>query len=454
MSQLLVVAFLIFAVWAIRRDTASRDGISAATWIPTLWLGIIASRPVSMWLGTGGGIDTLDGSPVDRLFYLSMIIMGSMVLMRRNVNWQQLVANNWPIAVFYGFLLVSVLWANSPAASAKRWIKEFGNIVVVLVILSEINPQQAIRAVFFRCAIVLIPLSIIFLRYFPELGRRYLRGGGLEVIGVTTQKNSLGVMVLVCGLVLIWDWVERKRAGVSPRNWLDRYFHPVLIAIGCYLLWLCDSKTSMLCFVVGGLIIASIRLPLFRERFNALSRYALVVGASLYLLEWQFGISADLLELMGRDATFTGRTDVWRVLRELGTNPLHGTGFMSFWDDPYFQSQLPYWVAFSAHNGYLEVYLAGGYLGIAALIVMILGVSSKINRGLRDGSSYSVFRFAVLLAMIIGNFAESNFACMTPLGFLFLIAAFGTIPQSNDWMHRNETEIPHYTPGPEPAQTI
>ena len=105
--------------------------------------------------------------------------------------------------------MVSVLWAHSPLASFKRWFKEFGNIVVLLVILTEEDPQQAIRAVFVRCGFVLIPLSLVFVRWFPDLGRHYnIHSGEMEAVGVTCQKNSLGVMILACSLLIFWDWIE------------------------------------------------------------------------------------------------------------------------------------------------------------------------------------------------------------------------------------------------------
>ena len=82
-------------------------------------------------------------------------------------------------------------------------------------------------------------------------------------------------------------------------------------------------------------------------------------------------------------------------------------------------------MAFSAHNGYIEVYLAGGMLGVSFLILMLLGTGLKINGDLQRGGHYAVVRFAILVAALMANFAESNFACMTPLGFLFLLAAIG-----------------------------
>ena len=42
---------------------------------------------------------------------------------------------------------------------------------MILVILSEEDPANAIRTVFVRCAYVLIPLSILFIKYYPEVRR-------------------------------------------------------------------------------------------------------------------------------------------------------------------------------------------------------------------------------------------------------------------------------------------
>ena len=437
MPQLILVAFLAFAIWLIRRDVARRPGVSAAVWIPTLWLGIIASRPVSAWLGVGGGGDTLDGSPADRAFFLVMIAFSLFILSRRAVNIGWLVARNWPLVLFYGFLLITVLWANSPFSSFKRWFKEVGNIAVVLVILTEASPLEAIRAVFVRCAYVLIPLSLIFIRYFPHLGRRYnMHSGELEAIGVTFQKNSLGTMLLACGLVLLWDWLESSRAEHGPRTKIDR-FVPILIgSIALWLLYLCDSKTSIVSLAVGCFILISIRLPVLRRRLSSYGAYAIFGAAAFFILDREIGISEAILRSLGRDMTLTGRTDVWRELLAVGTDPLLGTGYMSFWDDESFRSKLPNWVSSSAHNGYLEIYLAGGIIGTSVLALMILGTGVLINRALKGGDDFSAVRFAIFVLMLLANFAESNFACMTPLGFLFIIAAIGNVqPAQTAYMH-------------------
>ena len=59
------------------------------------------------------------------------------------------------------------------------------------------------------------------------------------------------------------------------------------------------------------------------------------------------------------------------------------------------------------------------------LAIMLLAIGCEYQSDLAGGDNYSVVRFAIYVAMLIANFAESNFACMTPLGFLFLAVAIG-----------------------------
>jgi O-antigen ligase len=247
----------------------------------------------------------------------------------------------------------------------------------------------------------------------------------MEAIGVTDQKNTLGTMIMACGLILLWDWLRRLDADDRLRNKVERFAPPFIFCIGVYLLILCDSKTSILSLAIGSLIVISIRFSFLRKKVSDFGLYALLATGIFFVIDRSLGISEALIKSLGRDMTLTGRTEVWKELLNAGTDPLLGTGFMSFWDDESLLSKLPYWVSGSAHNGYIEIYLAGGYIGIGALILMLLGVIGRINRALADGSDYSAVRFAILVMALLANFAESNFACMSPLGMLFLISAIG-----------------------------
>jgi exopolysaccharide production protein ExoQ len=430
LPKLILLASLALSWWLIRRDVARREGISSAIWIPTIWMAIIASRPVSMWLGFGGGTSTMEGSPVDGLIFFILIIAAFTTLSRRSLNWSQVISENWPIFLFYAFLLISILWANSPLTSFKRWFKEFGNIAVLLVILTEAKPQLALRAVVVRCAYLLLPLSFVFIRYFPSLGRFYSSHGGEgEIMGVATQKNSFGVLLLVCGLVLLWDWLElRKEQRPSKAMRLETKIHFGLLLLALYLMHLSHSATSTVCLIVGAAIVGATRLPFFRKRPDLLGVAALTVVLTFWILDQTVGIKEDVVSGLGRDMTYTGRTDVWRELLALHTDPVLGVGFMSFWDDEHYQRQLPEGTAHSsAHNGYLEEYIGGGWVGISFVIVMLLGVGLRINGALKHDGDYGAVRLAIFSVFLIHNFSESDIACMTPLGFLFLLAAIGHV---------------------------
>ena len=71
----LVYACGIAGLFYLDRDKSVRT--SKALWLPVLYLWILGSRPVSVWLGVGPATGTnaqLDGSPVDRAFFAALLI--------------------------------------------------------------------------------------------------------------------------------------------------------------------------------------------------------------------------------------------------------------------------------------------------------------------------------------------------------------------------------------------
>ena len=118
------------------------------------------------------------------------------------------------------------------------------------------------------------------------------------------------------------------------------------------------------------------RCRVLRKRVGALGIYTLAAVAGYYLVDSIFGVKDELLGSIGQEMPpLTGRTDVWRELLALKTDPLIGTGFCSIWSDKSLLSRMPDWAAggHSAHNGYLEIYLDGGMIGIFFLAVDVAG---------------------------------------------------------------------------------
>jgi O-antigen ligase len=309
-----------------------------------------------------------------------------------------------------------------------------------LVILSDNEPEEAFRAVFVRCAYVLIPLSVITLRWFPDIGRAYNRHtGAMEAIGLTFQKNTLGALVLITGLITVWDIIHRLRMQSWRKQKLDILCRCSVLVLGAYLLNISDSMTATLSLVLGALIIAGYGLPAVRRNAPKLMVYGSVTILALFSVDRVFGISEWFVGSLGRDMTFTGRTVVWQVLLDLNTNPIIGTGFRDFWSNMPLVSKLPEYIAGgrSAHNGYLEVYLDGGLLGVGLLTMLLLSLARRIHREMGSGEEYAFVRLGVLVVALTYNFSESNFARITPVWFLFLLGAL-------NYKHDVPQQVPVY----------
>jgi O-antigen ligase len=429
--------------WLWRRDVQVRPKFSPALWIPLFWMLILGSRALSWWLGVGGSSGgNLEGNWFDRALYLGLIFAAIVILSQRGISWGTLTQENKILLLFYVFLLLTVLWAPFPFVAFKRWFKDIGAIFIILLILTEKHPLEATKAVFARCAFVWFPLSEIFAKYFPGIGREYSHSGGTMYSGVTQHKNSLGAIVLVAGLVLLSELFQPNRPlkgrllnrrGV--RRFLEGHHFTILItlAMGLWLLLLSNSKTSQICFVIGAIIVLGHKIPVLKKSPRRVLLLCLIAVPTFLVGETLFGISEQLLALVGRNPTLTDRTVIWEAVKQNPVDPLIGMGYMMYWDF-YGGVQLTFaQVAYkTAHNGYLEIYLDGGTLGIFFLVVMLLGIGARVVREFLTGSEYGRLAFAVYVAMLLYNISESVYARRSPLWFAFLLFALefrNSVPQ-------------------------
>jgi exopolysaccharide production protein ExoQ len=260
MPTLALFLCLAFIAWFVVRDCMRRTSVSAAVWIPTALLLILGSRPVSLW-ASGGRVfvgemgNESSGSPLDLLFFVLVLVGSFVVASSRGVNWTKVFAANGALMLFYLYFAISVAWSGDPVGSLKRVIKDFGLLFVIGVIFSEKDPLQAMRAVYVRCAFVLLPLSVVFIKYFPQYSRAFSVAGDVMVTGVTTQKNSLGEIVMVLTPFLIWDSLEAHRSNAKLRWSRIPWDRALLLFMGAWLLHLSQSKTALLCTLVGTLLI-------------------------------------------------------------------------------------------------------------------------------------------------------------------------------------------------------
>ena len=128
------------------------------------------------------------------------------------------------------------------------------------------------------------------------------------------------------------------------------------------------------------------------------------------ILAFGFDINGDLAGAVGRDPTLTDRTAIWKIVLNMHTNPLVGTGYESFWLGPRLQT---IWQTFGpineSHNGYLEVYLNLGLIGVVLLVGLLITSYRNICRQFTSSSELVSLNISVWVIVLFYNMTEAAF---------------------------------------------
>jgi exopolysaccharide production protein ExoQ len=424
---LALVLCVCVSVWLIRFHRKRELSVTPAAWIPTLFFLIVGSRPLGLWFHTGSVVndgDFLEGSPLDRMFYLSLIIAAFVVLVNRGFSWRSFWAENKPLLCLYLYWVISTTWSDFPLIALKRVIKDFSVVVMVAVFCSEPDPLQSLKACAIRCASILLPASVLVIKYFPHLGRAYTRAGGQMITGVTTQKNSLGELVLFCSMFILAYLFQPSATSLWRRVRTEVHCVFLLMA-GFWLLVMSSSKTSLLCCVMGGLLLCLKFLRKSRFLLRAVFVGILTVPILIFFAYSTFASFLEpVLNSIGRDATFTGRTTIWRAVLAQPINMLIGSGFYSFWmtDAGDAAWNMVGARASTCHNGFLETYLDGGLIGVFLIYNLLWFAGRKRSQDLQNESSRLQFT-----CLLIGAFHNNSEATFGRLSLIWFLIVFGSI---------------------------
>jgi exopolysaccharide production protein ExoQ len=410
-------------------DRGRESGVSAALWIPVAWLALSASRTVAQWLGAApidveSATQYTDGSPLDAQIFAALLAVGVMIVLARAGRVSTLLSWNLPLVIFVLYCGLSVLWSEYHVVAFKRWTKAVGDVVMVVVVLTERDPVAALKRLLSRCGFLLIPLSILLIKYYPSMGRAYNYWTGMPYnVGVATGKNGLGYICLLFGLGSLWRVVELLRGGGSPGKTGPLIAHGAIVVMTVWLFVAADSATSLACCLAGGGLIAATGCEGLARRPVAVH---LLVGAVLFLALYGLFLNpgVGLVEAVGRDATLTGRTELWDRLLPMTVDPLFGTGFESFWLGERLEKM---WRIYAfhpqqSHNGYLEVFLNLGWVGVGLIGLVMAWGYRHLVRSLRRAPELGSLRLGFFVVTAMYNLTEHAFRELHPMWIAFLLA--------------------------------
>lgn len=437
--------WLVLLLALLHFDPARDRETSLALWVPLVWMFIVFSRTPSAWLGgpaESAQASFQQGSRLDQIAFTALILVAVAILVSRSFRWGEFFARNKALTLFICFALISVLWSDFPLITLKRWFRDLAFYLSILVILTDPRPLEAVRTVLRRLGYLLIPLSILLIKYYPGMATQYSPWSGEQsVVGVTTSKNVLGVVCMVSALYFFWDTVTRwaGRHEATTRRILIVNF-AFLVMTG-WLLYITGSATSNVCLALGCLVIA-VAYSGWGEHHRSFLKAAIPLAFGAYLvLALGFGMNGQMAEAVGRNPTLTSRTDIWKILISAHTNPLLGTGYESFWLGSRLQ-----WVwqqgagmINEAHNGYLELYLDMGIAGLILLGAFLVSSYRTICKRLNSFKEFGSLSLAIWFIALFYNVTEAAFK-YHPMWLMLLLVAIA-LPEDSE---RPLSEIPAF----------
>lgn len=406
-------------------------------WIATIWVVIAGSRPISQWMGSGqagamkNAAEYLEGNPFDRTVFTGLLVLGLICLAGRGRKVLQLLRTNWPIALFFAYCLASVLWSDYPDVSFKRWVKAFSDLVMVMIVLTEENPLGAIKRLLARVGFLLVPWSILLIKYYPAWGRAYnIWTWEPTYVGVTDHKNTLGMVCMVLAIGFLWRFLLAYRDHENPLRLRRLLVHGTLLGMATWLFIQANSMTAKACFLLAAvfLIGTSLDFVLHKRWLVQVMVFVLIAVPVCVLL---LGVGGGALEEMGKNATLTGRTDIWKLVLAMAGNPIIGTGFESFWLGNRADKMwsLYYFHPTQAHNGYIEMYLELGWVGILMLTGIVLTGYRNALALLRTNPDEARIRLTFIAIALVYNVTEAGFRMMT-LTWIFLLLSAMAVPDA------------------------
>lgn len=333
----------------------------------------------------------------------------------------RLAFDNLALLALVGWASLSVLWSIDPSTTFQRALTIIVALVAAMGLVLRF-PARRLAQLITLTACIGMALSLLLWLAGDPLAVDVIAGG---VRGAFTHKNVLGQMTAV-GTLLGVGLLQRPGG---------RLLGCAALALGLVCLGVARSATAIASTAAGILImyclavIGSRRLPPFVKPAMVAAG---AVAAVLLVLAYPL-----VLEALGRDPTLTGRDLIWQfTIDRWEQRPWLGYGFRAFWTDDYNRGLIAsrFWAAYDqSHNGYLQILLD---LGIVGLVLFIAWLVSVLLRSLRLLENPDIRTWLSLwAAFAIYSFTEAIY--LTPNGFTWLVIMLAGLVTSHavtrDW---------------------
>lgn len=383
------------------------------------------------------------------------VILG-LILRRPRLLQRSITGLPWLLvpAALAGLAIVSAAWSLDPLFTLRRSLPFAlaGLFGVWFSVRYSLDRQLAIL----RLAMILLALATIALVALdPGRGLDHSAGHAADWQGVFTQKNACGrIMVLATAII----FCEGRRTMLRPsRLTALALFLFVLVMSGSRGAWMIETALVLLWMLIAFAQSAGQRLRLILGLAAPLT--AAVTGA-FFFLSFRF-----IAPFLGRDLTLTGRIAIWeQVARFIPQRPFLGYGYDAFWrgmQGPSLQvASAVHFVVAHAHNGFLEIALELGAVGLALFFISWLrGWVALWLLWQRSDPDWLVWPLTILFLIALYDLDENTLLIYNGLFWILYVSALAGIeagrqPAVARLRHAPRTSERHHTAAFRPREIL
>ena len=344
--------------------------------------------------------DITMSNPVNQVVFSTIFILSFFSVLphyKKLLYW----LNREKFIVF--FLLwcgITIFWAIDPVVAFKRYFQYLTTSIVFISFLINFKDEKIILKILTVILSIYLFVTLIVVLTVPQATDPSFNTWR----GLHPTKNNLGQ---TAGLCVIFFFTMLLRKNELIKKITLSFF----LVIALILLFGSFSMTNVLLITIFTVLFIIFKSNKLFESLGIGNKTAyLILGFVFILILSVLALGSDLylkfFEFIGKDPTLTGRTEIWYLVLSQSYNELiTGVGFQSFWIPEHLSKIMlfKYWVPTQSHNGYVDIILETGIVGLFFFVVVIYYLLARMNF-----KNNQLWVFFIVYAILL-NFSESTF---------------------------------------------
>ena len=378
-----------------------------------------AESPVMASYGsalTSAGSRGEDHAIILTVFTIALVLIGS-----RIKSVLILCSRAKEFVVLAGLALGSCLWSQLPRISLLASLYFAINIMFAFYLYQRFNHRQVLQLLLNIGWICLVS-SILLALFVPKYGISQVPTPGAWR-GIYDHKNLCAEMTIF----LLAAAFFAPAVGL-----LSRLFRIAYILLSVIVIFKTHSLTGwlLLAFLLAYVCVMRV-VARFPKKDSVILFLLVILGGVLPLVIVAISNFKELMYLVGKDPTLTGRTRIWNaVLVSAMKRPLLGYGYKAFWNGLQGESGNVLlangWSFDQGHNGYLEVLLGFGALGLGVVLYSLIKAFRNALPCVFARNFYLSWCVCIVLLIAIHAMDEQTLAAPNNLGWiLYIVASIG-----------------------------